>query len=44
ATGHFRNGILLGPISGQLMAEALVDGRSGEALAPFDPARFANVS
>ena len=44
ATGHFRNGILLGPISGQLMAEALVEGRSGEALAPFDPARFANAS
>jgi glycine oxidase len=40
ATGHFRNGILLAPITGELIAKAIVDGRSGEALAPFDPARF----
>ena len=40
ATGHFRNGILLAPITGQLIANAIVDGRADEALAPFDPARF----
>jgi glycine oxidase len=40
ATGHFRNGILLAPITGELLAQAIVDGRAGEALAPFDPARF----
>jgi glycine oxidase len=39
ATGHFRNGILLAPITGELIAEAIVAGPS-EALAPFDPARF----
>src|SRR3990172_7515937 len=35
ATGHFRNGILLAPITGQLIAQAIIDGRPGEALAPF---------
>lgn len=40
ATGHFRSGILLGPITGELMADAILGG-SSEALAPFDPARFA---
>ena len=41
ATGHFRSGILLAPITGQLIAQAVVDGRPSEALAPFSPARFA---
>jgi glycine/D-amino acid oxidase-like deaminating enzyme len=40
ATGHFRNGILLAPITGELIAQAIADGRAGEALAPFDPGRF----
>ena len=40
ATGHFRNGILLAPITGQLIAEAIVGGQPGKALAPFSPARF----
>jgi glycine oxidase len=39
ATGHFRNGILLAPLTGQLMA-AVVVGRAPEAdLAPFSPSR-----
>ena len=40
ATGHFRNGILLAPITGELIAEAVVEGTTNEALAPFSPARF----
>lgn len=40
ATGHFRNGILLAPVTGELLAQAIVDGWPGEALAPFDPGRF----
>ena len=44
ASGHFRNGILLGPITGELIADAVIAGRTGEALAPFDPARFATPS
>jgi glycine oxidase len=39
ATGHFRNGILLAPITAELIAAALVD-RDTAPLAPFDPARF----
>lgn len=41
ATGHFRNGILLAPITGQLVAQAIAEGGESEALAPFSPARFA---
>lgn len=38
--GHFRNGILLSPLSGDLMAQGLADGRWSPALAPFSPRRF----
>jgi len=39
ATGHFRNGILLGPITAEIVAD-LVQGRpSSVALDPFDPLR-----
>jgi glycine oxidase len=41
ATGHFRNGILLAPITGQLIAEELLAGRPNERLAAFRPDRFA---
>ena len=40
ATGHFRNGILLAPITGRLIARSILDGSANEALAPFSPARF----
>ncbi|MEX2158751.1 MAG: glycine oxidase ThiO [Dehalococcoidia bacterium] len=40
ATGHYRNGILLGPITGELIADLIVSDRVPEALAPFDPARL----
>jgi glycine oxidase len=40
ATGHFRNGVLLAPITGRVMSQLLLDGRSEMSLAPFDPARF----
>lgn len=39
ATGHFRNGILLAPITAVLIADIL-EGKSAEALAPFLPSRF----
>jgi len=39
ATGHARNGILLAPVTGRLLAEA-VSGESSEALRPFLPARL----
>ncbi|MEV0645164.1 glycine oxidase ThiO [Phytomonospora sp. NPDC050363] len=40
ATGHYRNGILLAPVTGELIAELLATGRTPEALIPFDPRRF----
>jgi glycine oxidase len=40
ATGHFRDGILLAPITAEIMA-AVVEGHAAEYdLAPFSPARF----
>jgi len=40
ATGHFRDGILLAPITAEVMA-AVIEGRQPEHdLAPFSPARF----
>jgi glycine oxidase len=41
ATGHFRNGILLAPISGRLMAASILSGSADKTLAPFTPERFA---
>lgn len=40
ATGHFRNGILLAPITAELVADLLLDGRTRLPTSPFDPARF----
>jgi glycine oxidase len=42
ATGHFRNGILLAPITGQIIADALISGRMAPGLEPFSPIRFAD--
>jgi glycine oxidase len=39
ATGHFRNGILLGPITGQLIGELILTGRPSIPLEPFRPDR-----
>ncbi|HEY8369121.1 MAG TPA: glycine oxidase ThiO [Thermodesulfobacteriota bacterium] len=41
ATGHFRNGILLAPITARLLADLILDGRTSPLLAPFTLARFA---
>ena len=40
ATGHFRNGILLAPVTARLLADRLV-GESGRDLSPFGLGRFA---
>jgi glycine oxidase len=40
ATGHFRDGILLAPITAEVMA-AVIEGHAPEYnLTPFSPARF----
>jgi glycine/D-amino acid oxidase-like deaminating enzyme len=41
ATAHFRNGVLLGPLTGRLLAQHLLTGQPAPELAPFSPARFA---
>lgn len=40
AAGHFRNGILLAPITGVVVADLLAHRRPRVALEAFDPARF----
>ncbi len=40
ASGHYRNGILLAPLTGELLAELLVTGRTPDLLAAFGPDRF----
>jgi D-amino-acid dehydrogenase len=39
AAGHAMLGITLGPLTGELIAELMLDGTSNELLAAFDPAR-----
>jgi glycine oxidase len=40
ATGHYRNGILLAPITARAIGELVVKGESSIDLAPFSVARF----
>jgi glycine oxidase len=44
ATGHYRNGILLAPLTGALVAEMIMSGTTPAPLAPFSPARFRRAS
>lgn len=41
ATGHYRNGILLCPVTAQVISDLIVKGDSAINLAPFSAARFA---
>lgn len=40
ATGHYRNGVLLAPITARLLGELIVDGVEDELLQAFSPDRF----
>lgn len=40
-SGHHRNGILLAPVSAELLARTVIEGKEPERLAPFSPRRFA---
>lgn len=44
AVGHFRNGILLAPITAQIVVSALVGEESPEVAAAFGPARLTRAS
>lgn len=41
AAGHFRNGILLAPITGHLMTELIIQGKTEMDISPYRPGRFA---
>jgi glycine oxidase len=43
ATGHYRNGILLAPITGLSMADLLTGQPPVHDLAPFSPTRFSTA-
>ena len=40
AAGHYRNGVLLAPLTAGLVADLVLDGRAGPELAVTRPARF----
>lgn len=40
ATGHYRNGILLAPVTAKLIREWIVDGRTSLPIEAFSPLRF----
>ena len=43
ATGHWRNGVLMTPLTGEIVADLLTGGDLSEELTPLDPGRFARV-
>ena len=43
ATGHYRNGVLLAPLTAQLVADAMLDGRADPVLSRLAPARFGSL-
>ncbi|HEY7176325.1 MAG TPA: FAD-dependent oxidoreductase, partial [Micromonosporaceae bacterium] len=44
ATGHFRNGILLTPVTGDEVATVIVDGKVPDILTSFSPDRFGTAA
>jgi glycine oxidase len=42
-TGHFRNGVLLAPVSADILSAMLLDAPVPEVGGPFSPARFSEV-
>lgn len=43
ATGHYRNGVLLAPLTAQIVADAVIDGRRDPAFDLTDPSRFGRL-
>lgn len=44
ATGHYRHGVLLTPVTADAVASLVLDGTVDPLVAPFDPARFTEVA
>jgi glycine oxidase len=43
ATGHYRNGVLLAPLTAQIVADAMLDGRTDPLLDVVMPSRFGDL-
>ena len=43
ATGHYRNGVLLAPLTAQLVADAMLENRLDPLLTAVSPSRFGNL-
>ena len=43
ATGHYRNGVLLAPLTAALVADAMLDNRIDPLLLPVSPSRFGEL-
>jgi glycine oxidase len=43
ATGHFRSGVLLAPVTADIITDYLADERIAEAAVPFSPERFSRL-
>lgn len=43
ATGHYRNGVLLAPITARLVADLILENREDPLLAPLGPERFGDM-
>lgn len=43
ATGHYRNGVLLAPVTADVVADAVLASKLDPALAPMTPARFGDL-
>jgi glycine/D-amino acid oxidase-like deaminating enzyme len=40
ATGHHKNGFCLAPVTGKIVSELIIDGKSKIDVGPFSPDRF----
>ncbi len=43
ATGHYRNGVLLAPLTAQLVADAMLDNRIDPLMPAVNPSRFGSL-
>ena len=40
ATGHYKNGFCLAPVTGKIISELIIDGEAKIDITPFSPDRF----
>lgn len=42
ATGHYRNGVLLAPVTASIMRDLIESGKTSQPILPYSPSRFPN--